>query len=411
MIVKNNIFKMALLMAFELLFYLFWARPMIIRNNMSNIAIVSLITMLTFGIGIVLLLKTSNKKSQFNGDNHIIIIDIIKSICAILILLMHWGGEFLPDALKPYVAYGFHGVEIFFLVSGYTIFVSLKRNSNILQFYIKRFFRLAPLFYCSVIIGMVFFNCIRYEHVVNYSQLNWLRYFLFLETTIPIISSDGSTWTNLFATWTIPIFMFFYLIAPILFKYINSFKRSIWFLLISYLFGEKLVPYLLNIASQLFGFDFSEIIYVVPLRDMWMFVFGICLFWAIEEKCVNKYFTILCIVLFLKYWGIITHDRIIWISTGTILLASSVNYRLSNKIGLFIKELSKYSFTLYIIHPICLVIFANYKNFAINKFNYSITLFLAIFVMTYIAHNLIEVPFSKLSSHICKKIKVKYTPT
>jgi peptidoglycan/LPS O-acetylase OafA/YrhL len=78
-------------------------------------------------------------------------IDGLRGFAILLVVLFHYGARW-PD-LYPYqdsyannfiVRHGFLGVELFFMISGYVIFMTLDNSRSLLQFLHKRWARLFP---------------------------------------------------------------------------------------------------------------------------------------------------------------------------------------------------------------------------------------------------------------------------
>jgi peptidoglycan/LPS O-acetylase OafA/YrhL len=85
-------------------------------------------------------------------------LDALRGIAASLVVLNHVGEQVSPGfrAFKDHVVdIGQLGVVIFFLCSGFVIPATLERDGSVRTFWIKRFFRLYPLFWLSLAIAAV----------------------------------------------------------------------------------------------------------------------------------------------------------------------------------------------------------------------------------------------------------------
>lgn len=60
--------------------------------------------------------------------------------------------------------------------------------------------------------------------------IGWLRYFLFLNGIVP--SSQYYYWNDLWGLWTMSCFMLYYILAPIIRKYVKNYRASLFFLLL-----------------------------------------------------------------------------------------------------------------------------------------------------------------------------------
>lgn len=134
---------------------------------------------------------------------------IYKSISTYRNELMGWAIvwimmlHFTFTQIKPlgFVAqYGFAGVEIFMLVSGFGLFFSLDKDSHLLRFYKKRLFRIFPTYY---IIGVFSSLIVFHDDILTY---------LYRFSTIGF-------WTGgPYCEWYIPSIVMLYLFAPLVKK-------------------------------------------------------------------------------------------------------------------------------------------------------------------------------------------------
>lgn len=93
-------------------------------------------------------------------ESRIAFLDGLRGVAILLVILFHayarWP-ELLPFgntfAKFPVFAYGWLGVQLFFIISGFVIFMTLERCLNFQEFILRRWLRLFPaMLACSVII-------------------------------------------------------------------------------------------------------------------------------------------------------------------------------------------------------------------------------------------------------------------
>jgi peptidoglycan/LPS O-acetylase OafA/YrhL len=88
-------------------------------------------------------------------------LDALRGIAMLAVLLVHswyWFDRVLP--LRRFLAEiafsGQRGVQLFFIVSAFTLFMSNDNRRNekhpTLNFFLRRFFRLAPMFYIALVL-------------------------------------------------------------------------------------------------------------------------------------------------------------------------------------------------------------------------------------------------------------------
>lgn len=97
--------------------------------------------------------------------NYFLWIDVLRAIAIFMVVLVHTGqygaGTLgLTNSLKNVIRLGAHGVQLFFLVSGFTMMLTFRRHQEreslpITNFFIRRFFRIAPMFYIAILYYLI----------------------------------------------------------------------------------------------------------------------------------------------------------------------------------------------------------------------------------------------------------------
>lgn len=135
---------------------------------------------------------------------------IFKILSCFGVVLVHYGQiTHLNGSIKILTDFGAYGVYMFFIISGFLGYLSFSHSHSCRQYYLKRIFRILPLYYTVIIYNIILYELLlsgRFEVPTDSSHLGWLRYFLLLSQAIP---SSDNFWVNLSATWTISHFMFF----------------------------------------------------------------------------------------------------------------------------------------------------------------------------------------------------------
>lgn len=93
-----------------------------------------------------------------SGDARVGEIDALRGIAAMAVMLFHYTTRF--DQLYGFgvsplfsVPWGHYGVNLFFLISGYVIYMTLGRTRRLADFVVSRFSRLYPAFWAAVAIS------------------------------------------------------------------------------------------------------------------------------------------------------------------------------------------------------------------------------------------------------------------
>ena len=181
---------------------------------------------------IIRVFKMTKAKMKNNYEN-IQSLQVIRGIAAILVFLYHGTGiikeNFGYHLAQGIFAFGYSGVDIFFVLSGFIIFyTSENNNSNNLyigpkEFLLKRFLRIYPIYWVAVgftltlcIIGDVFF------HTVSSSTMGFIE-----KGGVPLILKSifllpngvilGVAWTLIFEVMFYILFGIFYFLSKRLF--------------------------------------------------------------------------------------------------------------------------------------------------------------------------------------------------
>ncbi|WP_195780973.1 acyltransferase family protein [Priestia megaterium] len=146
------------------------------------------------------------------SENRIEFLDTIRCIAALSVIVQHLGEKhfiWFAEFTTNYFQFGMFGVILFFLSSGFVIPVSLQNNNSLVKFWIKRIFRLYPLYIFSLVAALILIKLNLYREA-NFSlkeivlQLTMLQKFL----GIPLI---------IHSHWTLSLEMIFYILISVLF--------------------------------------------------------------------------------------------------------------------------------------------------------------------------------------------------
>jgi peptidoglycan/LPS O-acetylase OafA/YrhL len=204
---------------------------------------------------------------------------------AILGVLLVHNGMYGTDlshfarVLVTFVDQGARGVQLFFVASAFTLFLSMSRRKEekhpTRNFFLRRFFRIAPMYW----LGIAFFS---YWYLATGTQpvtvANVVANLTFLHGLNPY-------WINSLVPggWSITVEMGFYCLAPLLFARLQTVDQAVrfiaWGVLANWLLTLVLTPlhlipeswmwvsYLfLYLPSQLPVFGFGILLYLVLAR-------------------------------------------------------------------------------------------------------------------------------------------------
>ncbi|KAA1013045.1 acyltransferase [Paraburkholderia panacisoli] len=194
--------------------------------------------------------------------------------------LPHLAGLLIPSWFQPFSDAGMSAVSLFFVISAFTLCMSTasraEENAPIRNFLMRRFFRIAPLFYIWIVLGCVrdylVYGTIHSEKDV---LLNATFLFNFSPSTV-----EGIPW----AAWTLGVEMVFYVLFPWIFRALSDFGRAFLALAVTGLVGIWWESAMHAVPGPFWMFGF--------LSRLPIFILGICVYhlyvsarrWSQEAK-------------------------------------------------------------------------------------------------------------------------------
>jgi peptidoglycan/LPS O-acetylase OafA/YrhL len=132
-------------------------------------------------------------------SDRLVQLDAMRGFAALMVVGFHYttGYQDLyghPGRLPIELPLGRHGVQLFFMISGFVIFMTLERTEDFRDFVVSRFARLYPAYWASVFLTYIFVSTASLpgrettfsEALVNLTMLqHWFR--------VPHV--DGAYWT------------------------------------------------------------------------------------------------------------------------------------------------------------------------------------------------------------------------
>lgn len=206
--------------------------------------------------------------------NSIPALTFLRFILAMVILIFHFGKSipiFSYTFFKNIISCGNSAVSFFFILSGFIMVIANTDNRNETKkivakdYYKKRFARIYPLYFLSLILYLVFCN----DYINNSSKLySFLSSLFLIQAWIPKFASDFN-----FPGWSLSVEVFFYLIFPFFINKIRSyatFKIAVFVTL--FWLSNQVVNFLLVNNAHIKNLNF---IYYFPLFHLPTFFFGI----------------------------------------------------------------------------------------------------------------------------------------
>lgn len=132
----------------------------------------------------------------------------LRGIAALLVVLYHARGELNNIYAQSNLGnilfnYGYIGVDLFFMISGFVIMLSTEKDSSVRSFIVKRFFRLYPVYFiCLVSCALIFTKPI---------DINYLKALFFINLNFEK-SAPWFGYSVISTAWTLTYEIIFYII-------------------------------------------------------------------------------------------------------------------------------------------------------------------------------------------------------
>ena len=223
-------------------------------------------------------------------SSRVVELDALRGIAALAVVAYHYTTRYAEQighvgGSLPSLLAGKYGVHLFFLISGFVIFLTLERTHNAMDFVVSRFSRLFPGYWVAVTVTAI----VVYSIGLPQQALPWPDLLLNLTMVQDILGAehlDGSY-------WTLQVELFFY--VQMLFWFVlGQLKRIHWII------AGWLVLATLNgvLAQQRWHFPYL-IRELLILRHIPFFALGI-LFYRLrtcpQENRLNLAMIALCLL-------------------------------------------------------------------------------------------------------------------
>lgn len=315
-----------------------------------------------------------------------VLIQLLRICACAMVFIVHFGQRLgLSGIIRDFTNFGQYGVQLFLLISGFLACKTFfgNPNTNIWEYYKKRMFAILPLYYLVILYYFVseniLSNFIEDNIPADELGLGWFRYIFILNG---FFNSDTYFWSNLGITWTIPIFAFFYLIAPFILRKVKSVTSAVaaWFAVfaVTQVLDEFYTCTIFNYLHIMF---LGAVIYVCAYKK--------------HDRIAYMLFLLasLCMLTLSK-----TEYAIVFIFSCLILILLSFdNIRLPDRLQTVINALDSYSYTLYLMHGVVFCSLIDRLNhIGISKLLIAFIAIFGTFASTLFVGKFIEKPIQKL---------------
>lgn len=224
-------------------------------------------------------------------------VDALRGLAALAVLLFHYTTRYeqLYHHTQPLawsVPWGHYGVNLFFVISGFVIYMTLHRTQHPMDFIVSRFSRLYPAYWCSIVVTTLVVALLGLPNR-EYSLATTLANFLMFHGLLGVAHVDG-------VYWTLEIELLFYCGALLLYG-VGWLQRIHWVI-----YGLLLLRLTYHLADIWYGLDLPWIVsHLLILEHLPWFTCGIALYRLSKQEGAQKQniSLIICAILSLSIEG------------------------------------------------------------------------------------------------------------
>ena len=288
-----------------------------------------------------------------SANKRLLELDALRGFAAMFVVLFHFTKRFSPSELgfrNFGLQYGATGVELFFMISGFVIFMSIVKLNNGKEFIINRIARLYPAYWASAVLIftlIVFTQKVFFHHWIEPNIVG--RFFVnlsMLQYVFHVKDLDGPYWTLI-------IEIMFYVFIWILF--ISKLIRHIEKISLGIL-SFILATYIIN---YYFSISLSGLFSAIPLLHFFPLFYAGIIFYKMfaEKETIYRYFIlILCFYAQAMQFPDRGFPAISWMEYNIILFVYFIIFMLfvKNKLDFIVNKVTVYlgsiSYALYLVN-------------------------------------------------------------
>lgn len=248
-------------------------------------------------------------------ESYLPYIDGLRGLAVLMVVVSHTAqhlgaGAFSSGTIERFVQAGDRGVQLFFILSAFTLYNSSRRRFRLdrypqLSFYLRRAWRILPLWFAVVGFWMWYGDHSWFQGFVNASFIfGFLRFDSWFEF-VP-------------GGWTLFVEETFYFLLPFLLFFITGLRKATWLFL-----GLLALSFAWGYIATRVGLTTNGFMFFAPFSHWFAFGLGIMCYYLAQNKALKEF--------------IETRKNIRLLDAGMIVLALmllTVDYRLAT-IALF----------------------------------------------------------------------------
>jgi exopolysaccharide production protein ExoZ len=338
-------------------------------------------------------------------------LDYLRGIAAAGIMVYHYTswvyGRYSADEFMARV--GVYGVSVFYVLSGLTLYhVYIDKLEftfkSLLNFSIKRIFRIYPMLWLATLSGLVYYN----------KAINWFDVGLNLSGLFGFFKWDVTFSTGI---WSIGNELVFYTLFPIFLLTARWNKLTFWMLMIvaaviyAYFCFVRMYPGMSAVQETRDYFN--------PLNNLFLFASGIAIGLAFTNFNLKTYQSVVIILFGIGLWifypvtgariDLLTGWNRIVFGLSCVLICLSFykfNYELQGWLHVPLSLLGEASYSVYLVHPLIFKLILGSGIIAIPKVYGMLIAMLATLVVGYLLYRTLEKWFIRLGQQLIQRLKL-----
>jgi peptidoglycan/LPS O-acetylase OafA/YrhL len=357
-------------------------------------------------------------------------VDALRGLAILAVIMVHtaqYGLFNVPKIIANFIGQGARGVQLFYIASAFTLFLSFKNRltkekAPIKNFFLRRFFRIAPMYYigiCYYLLQDGFGPRYWLGDQTHITVLNIISNFTFLHGFNPY-------WITSLVPggWSIAVEMTFYSVLPLLFSRVKNLNQAFSFFIFSIIVRALLQLFFMKFQLITDDSLWRNYLFLYFPSQLPVFCLGILLYFIITEnesirKISGKSILVFSGILLAQFstgFQLFFPNHVLF-GFGFLILGYGLStFQFTLIVNPIVSYIGKISFSMYLVHFAVLhwLTQLNFIDYADNgTLNYvlrfSIVSVLTILIST-IFYKTVEVPFQEIGKKIISSLEKSTNP-
>jgi len=339
--------------------------------------------------------ESLNRKNNF---------DFLRLVFSSLVIFSHSfpltkNDEILLVATNNQLDFGSLSVDVFFIISGYLIFTSLKYSSSPINYFFKRCLRLFPALFFMLFISLLLLvfvytgqNIFKQNDFYSYLPNNLSLYRIQYKVK-DIFESNPYPGAINGSLWSLSYEFTMYLFLLLLYPFRKNRKIVLTALALSFLFAFLAVTIIPTFLSGIFAFFRLDSAQMYRLAAF--FILGSILSLINSDRLNTKAVKILLLLLIIASLFLNIYNSTSYILLPILVIIVGTSY--SKTLAYFPEKFGDISYGIYIYGFIIQQTLLNY--FVLNPYELTFLTLVPTFILSYLSWHFIEKKFLKYKNY------------